>query len=152
MIDELFDILILTGRPASGKSEIIDYLSSLDSDQRRGLHLGDLVVVDDFPMLWTWFEEDKLLSQMGKPGLHTDDEGYFKDEYLWDLLVRRLCLDYGRVFTAPDSATLLSEGCGNDRILSTPQSTGSQIPLEKDAQTPAKTGHKRQQTKELCAI
>jgi hypothetical protein len=45
-------------------------------------------------MLWTWFEEDKLLSAMGKPRLHTDAEGFFKHEYLWDLLVRRLCLEY----------------------------------------------------------
>ena len=44
---------------------------------------------------------------------------------------RRLCLDYGRVFAAQDSAMLLSEGRGKDRILSIPQSTGSQIPLEK---------------------
>lgn len=65
---------------------------------------------------------------------------------------RRLCLDYGRVFAAPDSATLLSEGRENDRILSTPQSTGAQIPLEKDTRTSAKTGHKCQQTKELCTV
>lgn len=65
---------------------------------------------------------------------------------------RHLCMDYGRVFAAQESATLLSEGCRKDRILSTPQSTGSQIPLEKDAQTPAKTGHKCQQTKKLCTV
>ena len=90
-----FDTLILIGRPASGKSEIIDYLSSLDSEDRRErFHLGELFVTDDFPMLWTWFEEDKLLSELGKPRLHTDEKGYFKQEYLWDLLVRRLCLEY----------------------------------------------------------
>ncbi len=65
---------------------------------------------------------------------------------------RRLCLDYGRVFAAQDSATLLSEGRGKNRILSIPQSTSPQIPLEKDSQTPAKTGHKCQQTKKLCAL
>ena len=90
-----FDTLILIGRPASGKSEIIDYLSSLDSEnRRRRFHLGELFIVDDFPMLWTWFEEDKLLSELGKPRLHTDEKGYFKHEHLWDLLVRRLCLEY----------------------------------------------------------
>ena len=94
-IEDIFDVIILVGRPASGKSEIIGYLSSLDSAQRRRrFHLGELVVVDDFPMLWSWFEEDGLLSEMGKPRLHTDDDGYFKEEYLWDLLVRRLCLEY----------------------------------------------------------
>ncbi len=83
------------GRPASGKSEIIDYLSKLGPDQRRNrFHLGELEVVDDFPMLWAWFEEDRLLSKMGKPPLHTGEDGYFKEDYLWDLLIRRLCLEY----------------------------------------------------------
>ena len=83
------------GRPASGKSEIIDYLGKLDPDQRRSrFHLGELEVVDDFPMLWAWFEEDKLLAEMGKPPLHTGGDGYFKEDYLWDLLIRRLCLEY----------------------------------------------------------
>ena len=83
------------GRPASGKSEIIDYLGKLDPDQRRSrFQLGELEVVDDFPMLWAWFEEDKLLAEMGKPPLHTGGDGYFKEDYLWDLLIRRLCLEY----------------------------------------------------------
>jgi hypothetical protein len=83
------------GRPASGKSEIIDYLSKLEPDQRRSrFHLGELEVVDDFPMLWAWFEEDKLLEEMGKSPLHTDEDGYFKEDYLWDLLIRRLSLEY----------------------------------------------------------
>ena len=83
------------GRPASGKSEIIDYLSKLDPDQRRSrFHLGELEVVDDFPMLWAWFEEDKLLEEMEKPPLHTGEDGYFKEDYLWDLLIHRLCLEY----------------------------------------------------------
>lgn len=83
------------GRPASGKSEIIDYLGKLDPDQRRSrFHLGELEVVDDFPMLWAWFEEDKLLAEMGKSPLHTGGDGYFKEDYLWDLLIRRLCLEY----------------------------------------------------------
>ena len=95
MTGGIFDCLIIIGRPASGKSEIIDYLSSLDGEQRRRrFHLGDLCVVDDFPMLWTWFEEDKLLSRMSRPRMHTDREGYFKHDYLWDLLVSRLCLEY----------------------------------------------------------
>jgi hypothetical protein len=95
MKNGIFDSIILVGRPASGKSEIIDYLSSLEAeDRRRRFHLGELFVSDDFPMLWSWFEEDRLLQQMGKPRLHTDREGYFKQDYLWDLLVQRLCLEY----------------------------------------------------------
>jgi len=93
-----FPILILLGRPAAGKSEIIKYLKSLPCETRRAeLHIGAFREIDDFPMLWTWFEEDELLAQMGKPRLHTDKEGYFKFRYLWDLLIRRLELEYRKV-------------------------------------------------------
>ena len=93
---DTFDLLILIGRPASGKSEIIDYLSHLPADARqRRFHIADLDVLDDFPMLWAWFEEDHILSdRLGQPRLHTDADGYFKSPYLWHLLIERLGLEY----------------------------------------------------------
>jgi hypothetical protein len=91
-----FDIIILIGRPASGKSEIIDYLKRANAENRRDtFHIGALDFLDDFPMLWTWFEEDYLLEKvLGKPRLHTDSAGYFKDEYLWHLLIERFNIEY----------------------------------------------------------
>jgi len=91
-----FPILILVGRPASGKSEIIQALQNTPAAERRQrYHLAELDVLDDFPMLWTWFEEDHLLSKvMGKPRLHTNDDGYFKYPYLWHLLIERFNLEY----------------------------------------------------------
>ena len=69
----VFDILILIGRPAAGKSEIIDYLKKLPATMRREeYHIGEYTEIDDFPMLWAWFEEDALLERMGKDRLHTD--------------------------------------------------------------------------------
>ena len=96
MTTSTFDVLILIGRPASGKSEVIDFLSSLPADSRRArFHLACLEVLDDFPMLWTWFEEDDLLSQSFElPRLHSDEHGYFKFKELWHVLVKRLSLDY----------------------------------------------------------
>jgi hypothetical protein len=91
-----FNILIMIGRPASGKSEIIDFLKHLDSTERREkYHIAELDVLDDFPMLWVWFEEDHILSNnLGKPRLFTDEQGYFLHHYMWDLLVERLALEY----------------------------------------------------------
>jgi hypothetical protein len=91
-----FPILILIGRPASGKSEIIAFLQQMDPENRlKRYHLGDFAVLDDFPMLWTWFEEDAILEKiLSKPRLHTDAEGYFKHVYLWHLLIERINLAY----------------------------------------------------------
>ncbi len=90
-----FDILMLLARPAAGKSEIIHYLKNTPPAERlRRFHVGTIDEIDDFPMLWTWFEEDDLLSQMGKARLYSTPEGYFLHSYLWDLLIRRMALEY----------------------------------------------------------
>lgn len=95
MDTQLFPILILNARPAAGKSEIIDYLQRTPLEERmERFHVGVLDAIDDFPMLWTWFEEDGILSQMGHPRLHTDADGYFKETYLWHLLIERISLEY----------------------------------------------------------
>jgi len=98
MSHDTFDILFLIARPAAGKSEIIDYLKRTPEPERRArFHAGELAELDDFPMIWTWFEEDHLLEQMGQPRLHTDGRLYFLHDYFWDVLVERLGLDYARL-------------------------------------------------------
>lgn len=90
-----FDVLFLIARPAAGKSEVIDYLRQVDeADRRRRFHIGAFEELDDFPMLWAWFEEDAILSRMGYPRLHTDEEECFKYPYLWHVLIERLALEY----------------------------------------------------------
>jgi len=94
-----FPILILNARPAAGKSEVIHYLKQVPLDERRArFHVGRLAEIDDFPMLWTWFEEDYLLAnELRFHRLHTDANGYFIDDVLWHLLIRRMCLDYEKL-------------------------------------------------------
>lgn len=95
----IFPIIILNGRPAAGKSELLAYLRSLSAGQRRThYHMGLLHEIDDFPMLWTWFEEDALLEQkFGRPCLHTTPGGDFLYEDLWHLLIERMNLDHARL-------------------------------------------------------
>jgi hypothetical protein len=109
-----FDILILIARPGAGKSEIIDYLKQTAAKARESrFHIGEFIVIDDFPMLWAWFEEDHILFELGQPRLHTDEHNYFYWDYLWDVLTRRLCLEYQKkVRDAPnyhDTRTALLE-------------------------------------------
>ncbi len=96
MTKNTFDIILLMGRPASGKSEIINYLkNSTEAKRRENFHIGKLDFLDDFPMLWTWFEEDYILENiLKKPRLHTDSDGYFKEKYFWHLLIERFNLEY----------------------------------------------------------
>lgn len=95
---QLFEKIILLGRPASGKSEVIHYVKNLNLEERRKrFHLGKITDIDDFPMLWTWFEEDDILEKkFGKPRLHSTPDGYFLEEYLWHLLIERISLDYAK--------------------------------------------------------
>jgi hypothetical protein len=92
----IFEVLLLLGRPAAGKSEILEHLQNTELSERiEKYHIGKLDVIDDFPMLWAWFEEDDILSKkFAKPRLHTDEGGYFKYPYLWNLLIERIGLDY----------------------------------------------------------
>ena len=65
-----FPILIFNARPAAGKSEILQALRNLPERERIDrFHVGPMHVIDDFPMLWAWFEEDALLEQVfHRPG------------------------------------------------------------------------------------
>ncbi len=98
MAKNTFDIIILNGRPGSGKSEVIDYIKKTSSEDRTNkFHVAQFDDIDDFPMLWTWFEEDAILEKkFNKPRLHSTPDGYFLHEYQWHLLIERLSMDYGK--------------------------------------------------------
>ncbi|MBS1250516.1 MAG: hypothetical protein MAG431_02110 [Chloroflexi bacterium] len=95
--DNRFKIILLIARPAAGKSEIIDYLRRTSLPERvERFHVGEFEEIDDFPMLWTWFEEDHILEELGHPRLHTDENNSFKYKYLWDVLIQRISLEYAK--------------------------------------------------------
>jgi hypothetical protein len=93
--NNIFDILFLIGRPAAGKSEIIDYLKRTHLEERmRTMKIGRFKEIDDFPMIWSWFEEDDILERRGLQRLHSDEKGYFLDNEYWNVLIERLELEY----------------------------------------------------------
>lgn len=100
-----FDVIILIGRPAAGKSEVIDYLKKVPLQERiKRFHIGDFQEIDDFPILWERFEDDDMMEEMGKPRLLTDKEftyegktmpGHvFKEKWFWNFLIKKLNLQY----------------------------------------------------------
>ena len=107
MAKDVFDILILNGRPAAGKSEVIDYLKQTPLAERiRRFHIGEFEEFDDFPILWERFEDDDIYERHGKPRLISDTtfeyqgerlEGYvFKDRFFWNFLIEKLNLSYSK--------------------------------------------------------
>lgn len=109
-----FKIILLLARPAAGKSEVIDFLSHLPADERLNrFHIGSLIELDDFPMLWAWFEEDAILTRMGRDRLHSDAQGYFLHDYFWSVLIERLNLAYLKIIrdrkSSSENYTVLME-------------------------------------------
>lgn len=107
---QAFKTLLLIARPAAGKSEVINYLKHTEMDERiKRFHIGAFTEIDDFPMLWAWFEEDALLERMGHPRLHTDSNGYFFHFYFWDVLIERIGLEYQKLMRDFTDDTVIIE-------------------------------------------
>ena len=92
---EHFPILIITGRPAAGKSELIDFLKKCNPvERKKRFHIGEFEELDDFVYVWETFEVDDILSQHGKPRVWTDEKYWFKDHFIWNLYIERINLEY----------------------------------------------------------
>ena len=88
-------VLIITGRPAAGKSEVIDYLKTVNPAERiRRFHIADFEELDDFVYVWETFEVDDILSRYGKKRLWTDENYYFTNHFVWNLFLERINLAY----------------------------------------------------------
>jgi hypothetical protein len=90
-----FPILIITGRPAAGKSEVIDFLKKCPAEERlERFHIAAFEELDDFVYVWETFEVDDILSRHGKSRLWTDEKYWFKDDFIWNLYIERINLEY----------------------------------------------------------
>ncbi len=103
---DTFPIIILIGRPAAGKSEVIDYLKKLPERQRREqLHIGPFEEIDDFVWVWQLFEDDDVRQRLGRERQNTSADHQFNDPFLWDFLIGKINLAFEKKL-AQDSAYL----------------------------------------------
>ena len=92
---ERFETIILIGRPAAGKSEVIDFLKRTGETERaRRFHVGPFSEIDDFPFVWESFEVDDLLERLGRPRAFTTKDYYFLGDHVWDLFIARIDLEF----------------------------------------------------------
>jgi hypothetical protein len=98
------DVIILIGRPAAGKSEVIDFLKKAPLQERLNrFHVSEFEEFDDFVYVWETFEVDDILSRHSKPRVWTDENYWFKDEFIWNLYIERINLAYRKKLAAqPD--------------------------------------------------
>jgi len=94
-------VIILIGRPAAGKSEVIDFLRKASPPERlRRFHVSQFEEFDDFPYVWETFEIDDILSRHKKNRLSTDEKYWFKDPFIWNLFIERINLAYRKKLAA----------------------------------------------------
>lgn len=90
---QTFDHLFVLGRPASGKSEFLDFMTQLsDAERAERFHIGRMTVMDDFVWLWEMFEADDLWERVRGKRLHSKPVpvGYILDAAdLFDFLMEK---------------------------------------------------------------
>lgn len=112
-----FERLFVLGRPASGKSELFDFLEGLSGEERaREYHIGTMIVLDDFVWLWEQFEEDDLWEKAtGKRpcGSIPADCGYINTPEQFDFMMAKFDREIARRYLKDEAlgegATLLVE-------------------------------------------
>ncbi|MCX7958223.1 MAG: hypothetical protein N3B13_04180 [Deltaproteobacteria bacterium] len=98
MSHHIFKKIILLGRPAAGKSEVIDFIKRTNPEERRSkLHIGDIVEFDDFLYVWQTFEDDDIWDKkLHKPRKNTSSDYYFYDHDIWNFFIHKINLAYAK--------------------------------------------------------
>jgi len=72
IVANIFEHLFILGRPASGKSEFIDFMKNIsDAEREKKYHIGKFEEVDDFVWIWEKFMEDNIWEKAGCPRLYS---------------------------------------------------------------------------------
>ena len=107
-----FDIVLLVALPASGKSEVRNFMANLAPERLlREFHIGANLQLDDFPYVHMMRRIDNELEAMGESRIFYPGEEPFCDGRDWGTLCCLLNEDYhdliNRNVSKPDSAAML---------------------------------------------
>ena len=112
MKKNVFDIVLLMALPASGKSEVRNFMANLPPERLlTEFHIGENLQLDDFPYVHMMRRIDNELEAMGESRIFYPGEEPFCDGRDWGTLCCLLNEDYhdlvNRNVCTPDSAALL---------------------------------------------
>jgi hypothetical protein len=109
MSNQVFKVVLLQALPASGKSEVRNFMAHVEPERLRDeFHIGENLQLDDFPYVHMMRRIDNELEAMGEGRIFYPGEEPFIDGRDWGTLCALLNEDYhdllNRVKVAPDSA------------------------------------------------
>lgn len=95
MESKVFDIVLLVALPASGKSEVRNFMANISPEKLRDeFHIGENLQLDDFPYVHMMRRIDNELQAMGESRLFYPGEEPFIDGRDWGTLCNLLNEDY----------------------------------------------------------
>lgn len=102
-MNRTFDNILLLGRPASGKSEFIDFMKTLEDEERAAkYHIGHFKELDDFPWIWEKFMEDNIWERAGYPRRYSfggDNPGLHREGGpLFDFCIHKFNVEYAKQY------------------------------------------------------
>ena len=108
MNNNVFKVVLLQALPASGKSEVRNFMAHVEGDRLRDeFHVGANLQLDDFPYVHMMRRIDNELQAMGESRIFYPGEEPFTDGRDWGTLCNLLNEDYldlmNRVVVKPDS-------------------------------------------------
>ena len=95
MKNGVFDVVLLVALPASGKSEVRNFMANIEPERlQREFHIGENLRLDDFPYVHMMRRIDNELEKMGEERLFYPGEEPFIDGRVWGTLCSLLIEDY----------------------------------------------------------
>ena len=113
MNNKVFDIVLLIALPASGKSEVRNFLANVEPERLADeFHIGQNLQLDDFPYVFMMRRIDDELEAMGESRIFYPGETPFYDGRDWGTLINLLNEDFHdmrnhNVITPKSAAQLL---------------------------------------------
>ncbi len=94
MAEKNFKTVLLLGLPASGKSEIREFINNNNQQHITTLHFGENLQLDDFPYVHFFSRIDEELVKYGQKRVFYSEQDPFIDDRDWGTLVNLLNDDY----------------------------------------------------------